>query len=117
MKQACIFYFSGTGNTWWVSNQLAAQLREQGIETSVFSIEKVPYDQADRLIDSRDIVGFGYPVYGSDVPYIMRQYLLQLSPGDNKLAFVFCTQWMFSGDGARAGGALLEESYSRKETR
>jgi ferredoxin len=55
------------------------------------------------LIASNDVVGFCYPVYGSRVPRIMREFVNRHTEAlkDKKL-IIFCTQMYFSGDGARA---------------
>jgi flavodoxin/Pyruvate/2-oxoacid:ferredoxin oxidoreductase delta subunit len=106
LKKIVIFYFSGTGNTWWVTGRLAEFLMEMGTATTYFSIEQVNTEQADYLIAECDIVGFGYPVYGSDVPEIMKDFMRRLAPFE-KVAFIYCTQWMWSGDGARVGTEFL----------
>ena len=96
-----LFFFSGTGNTRWVAQRLTETLRSKGLEVSAHSIEAVDASEADRLIRDADIVGFGYPVYGSDIPLPMKRFLTALSPAPGKEALVFCTQWLWSGDGAR----------------
>lgn len=96
-----MFFFSGTGNTRWVAQRLADNLRSKGLDVSVHSIEAVDACAADQLIGDADIVGFGYPVYGSDIPLPMKRFLTALSPAPGKDALVFCTQWLWSGDGAR----------------
>jgi NAD-dependent dihydropyrimidine dehydrogenase PreA subunit len=80
---------------------LAGCLRSAGVEAEVISIECVSIAEADLLIGKADIVGFGYPIYGSDIPLPMKRFLAELSPAPGKAAVVFCTQWLWSGDGAR----------------
>ncbi|HSW36302.1 MAG TPA: EFR1 family ferrodoxin [Candidatus Limnocylindrales bacterium] len=106
-KNAVIFYFSGTGNTWWVSEELARLLGERGMKVQPYSIEKLKPGEADRLIQDCDLAGFGYPIYGSDLPLIMKDFITELRKVDQKLAFVYCTQWLWSGDGARVGATFL----------
>jgi flavodoxin len=48
MKKAVIFYFSGTGNTWWVSEKLGRYLAEKGFSVEVHSIEKISAFDADK---------------------------------------------------------------------
>jgi ferredoxin/flavodoxin len=100
MKDAVIFYFSGTGNTWWISNRIAEALESKEISASTVSIEKISADEANDLIYKSEFVGFGYPIYGSDIPEIMKDFLDSLEEMDMKSTFVFCTQWGYSGDGA-----------------
>jgi ferredoxin len=40
----------------------------------------------------------------------MKDFLLALGPHPGKHVFVFCTQWMYSGDGARAATRYLRHS-------
>ena len=108
MKKAAIFYFSGTGNTWWVSERLGQYLKEKGFDVAVHSIEKVAGEDADRIVRECDLLGIGYPTYGSDLPENMKAFIRYLIPVRQKTAFVFCTQWLWSGDGARIGGSHLQ---------
>ncbi len=63
----------------------------------------------DILIRGADTVAFCYPVYGSRVPRLMREFITA-----NRMLFegkdlvIFCTQMIFSGDGARCLTDLLE---------
>ena len=102
------FYFSGTGNTWWVSQQLVDTLIANQAEASAISIESVTPNEADFHIASADIVGFGYPIYGSDLPQNMKDFIERLSEVQAKPTFVYCTQWLWSGDGARVGSSFLK---------
>jgi len=106
MKVA-MFYFSGTGNTWWVTNKLRQALEECGWNVTTHSIESIAPNAVAELVGSADVVGFGYPVYGSDVPPIMKDFMRRLPVVDAKTTLVYCTQFLWSGDGARAGGALI----------
>ncbi len=104
-----IFYFSGTGNTWWVSNEIVLQLEKLGHSARAFSIEALPVNEVKELIQDSDIVGFGYPIHGSDLPVPMKNFIEQLPVVSTKQAFVFCTQWLWSGDGAAVGGTMLHD--------
>ncbi|MBT9154941.1 MAG: hypothetical protein DDT39_01627 [Firmicutes bacterium] len=107
MPKASIFYFSGTGNTWWVANELAAALSQRHIEASAYSIEQIVAGRAAELVAASDLVGFGYPIYGSDLPLPMQRFIAEIEVHHVKTAFVFCTQWLWSGDGASLGASLL----------
>ena len=104
-----IFYFSGTGNTWWVSQELVRQFEKLGRTARAYSIEAVSADEAEALISAASITGFGYPVHGSDLPLPMKDFIESMPEGAGKQAFVFCTQWLWSGDGASVGGTMLHE--------
>jgi len=101
MHKAVILYFSGTGNTWWVADQIKKQLDARGINADTVSIDTVDTKKADWWIKASDIVFFGWPVYGSDLPAPMKRFidgLLTIEKG--KHVHTFCTQMAFSGDGA-----------------
>ncbi len=108
-KDVVILYFSGTGNTWWVSEELVRQLKKLGRPARAYSIETITVEEALELIQGSEIAGFGYPIHGSDLPVPMKDFIAQLPVMPGKKAFVFCTQWLWSGDGAAVGGALLRE--------
>lgn len=98
-----LFVFSGTGNTRFAAQAIAK--RFEGETVKLRSIEH-HRDDAQKDIDDSDLVGIGYPIYGSDLPKIVKTFVASLA-GKSKPAFVFCTQLLFSGDGAAVGGRLL----------
>jgi len=107
VDRVAIFYFSGTGNTWWVANELTDEIRTSGCLVTTQSIEVVDQATAHRLVAEADVIGFGYPIYGSDLPIPMKRFISELEGVAGKRGFVFCTQWLWSGDGARLGAELL----------
>ena len=113
MKKIAAFYFSGTGNTWWVSQRLAHSLKALGATATFYSIEELSIGSANRLIADCNFVGFGYPVYGSDVPAIMKDFMGRLNPAE-KDTFLYCSQWLWSGDGARIGTEFIDRSFRVK---
>ena len=114
MKKMMLFYFSGTGNTWWVSERIAAALKEKGIETSAHSIEQVSAAQARIFLADADMVGFGFPIYGSDVPRIFLRFLKALlEQTQGKDTFGYVTQLGWSGDGFNFLRGLVESKGYR----
>jgi len=107
-----IFYFSGTGNTAWASRKLAAFLEEGGMPATAVSIEGLSPGEAESLADGSSHIFFGYPIYGSDVPEPMKDFLRSLPPLGLRVFGGFCTQEMFSGDGVRVMGHFLRVSQS-----
>jgi len=88
-------YFSGTGNT-----KYAAELFSGRMGGRCFSVE----DDADFAAEIKacDTVAFCYPVYGSRVPLIMREFAVKhMDALQGKKLIVLVTQTIFSGDGAR----------------
>ncbi|MDR3011889.1 MAG: flavodoxin domain-containing protein, partial [Chitinispirillales bacterium] len=89
-------YFSGTGNSKHI-----VELFGRNMGVRCFSIEEdINFSQ---LIASNNTVVFCYPIYGSRVPRIMREFVKKyMEYLKGKKVIIFCTQWIFSGDGARA---------------
>ncbi|MHA1109894.1 MAG: EFR1 family ferrodoxin [Promethearchaeota archaeon] len=99
-----VFYFSGTGSTWWAINQfkIIAETRNHTVE--LYSIEKSEEFNLRDIFSRVDIGGFAYPIYGSDLPQIMKTFLtthIKNLESDRKIpVLVINTMLLFSGDGA-----------------
>lgn len=106
----CILYFSGTGNTWWVSKKLTEELINKGRTAEYHSIELLDIQEASALINDSDMIIFAYPIYGSCVPEPMKKFIDNLQkPIKPKRTGIFCTQMAFSGDGAWHYHKILEQ--------
>lgn len=106
----CIFYFSGTGNTWWAVNKLADELSNKGRTTEIHSIELTDVEMASKLIEQSEVIVFAYPIYGSSLPLPMKKLIDNLQKlSKPKKTCIFCTQMAFSGDGAWYYHKSLEE--------
>lgn len=114
-----IFYFSGTGNTWWVMNKIKEQLLDKKHQVTTHSLESTFVKDEKKVkgaINESDIVGFGYPIYGSDIPMNFMSFIDNLPKMDKKIAFVFTTMLLFSGDGAIvAKRRLKKRGYKVKQ--
>lgn len=91
-----MIYFSATGNSRFIARVFAKEMN-----CACHSIE----EQVDfaTLIAAADIVGFAYPIFGSRMPAILRDFVKKNAELiQTKELAVFCTQMAFSGDGARA---------------
>ena len=105
MLKVAIFQFSGTGNTYYISTKIQEEIREKRIICDFYAIESL--NESNHLVDHYDVIGLGYPIYGSSIPRIVRKWIDGLRFRTDKRGFVFCTQMMFSGDGAAYGARLL----------
>jgi len=96
-------YFSATGNTKYIAELFSSKMdaKCRTIEADVdFSCE----------IKEHDVITFCYPIYGSRVPRIMREFAFRYKAElDGKKIVIFVTQVMFSGDGARVFTDLLKD--------
>lgn len=96
-----VIYFSGTGNSKYIAQQFAKRMHTQAYDIE----QKLKFDE---LFEKEDTIAVCYPIYGSCVPLIMRKFVAKYKNcfQDKKL-IIFCTQMLFSGDGARAFTRLL----------
>ncbi|MDD2715345.1 MAG: EFR1 family ferrodoxin [Candidatus Wallbacteria bacterium] len=98
-----IFYFSGTGNTWWAAGQLATRLHDRDCEVTVQSVENplISDEQLlSRTLSEADQIVLGYPIYCSDAPAPVKDFVKKLPRfAKRKNISIFCTQNSFSGDG------------------
>ncbi len=97
-------YFSGTGNTKHCAEYLLKLLDENA---QAYSIEN---ETVSNAIKSSDELVFAYPVYYSDLPKIVRDFIVENSHlWKNKKIFVIATMGLFSGDGAGCGARLFKK--------
>lgn len=120
--KAVIFYFSGTGNTWWVSTQLKEGLEKRSCSVDMYSLENSVLRENNfvlEAIENADHVIIGFPIYGSAMPLNMREFVANLpTPSKPRPFAAFCTQAAFSGDGGvyfkkevEAKGYEFRQSY------
>lgn len=101
-------YFSGTGNTKHCVSKLVSELDKNA---KTLSIEK--FNASKELLAHNDIV-LGYPIYYSNLPKIMHDFLLQnakLFSGKN--VFIVTTMGLFSGDGSGCAARILRKSHAK----
>ena len=91
-----IYYFSGTGNSRWVAEQIAKQTNDE-----VQSIPTVLKNGAPATVAANERVGVVFPVYAWGVPSIVEKFCKRLSIQPGAYAFAVCT----CGD--EAGKAIL----------
>lgn len=66
-----IFYLSGTGNTRWVAERLAAALEEKAVDVAEITDNEFKFQESDYL-------GFCFPVHGWRPPRLMLDFVSQL---------------------------------------
>ena len=97
-------YFSGTGNTrHWVETFVGC-CDDTG---EAISIEN---PGSGRLLSEHDFIVFGYPVYYSNIPKIVGDFISNhKSCFQNKKIFIIATMGMLSGDGAGCAARMLKK--------
>ncbi len=97
-------YFSGTGNTKHCVETFAKQYEEK---LSAVSIED---EDVLAQIASHDTLVFGYPVYFSNTPKIVRDFMENYGACFyGKRIFIIATMGLFSGDGSGCAARPLEK--------
>jgi ferredoxin len=79
-----IYYFSGTGNSYYVASYLAQKL----------SAEMKPiirYKDKEEIISEASIVGLVFPIYDFKAPEIMYQFINRLQTPEDTYFFAVCT--------------------------
>lgn len=112
-----LFYFSGTGNTWWTSSQLKMELENLGHTIEMYSLENPIMEEEGfvfQKIKEADHIIIGYPIYGSDLPANMKEFVNNLPDvSDSKGFSAFCTQASFSGNACIYFKQKIEEKGYR----
>lgn len=97
-------YFSGTGNTKHCVYRFV-----NGIDT-VAKVLEIENSETIHYIENEDIIVFGYPVYYSNLPKIVRDFIDDnKSVWQNKKVFIISTMGLFSGDGAGCAARLFKK--------
>ena len=114
-----IFYFSGTGNTWWVVKKFSEISESRGHVVKYISLESdilMNSEKIKEILSHSDLMGIAYPIYGSTMPAIMWDFLEKLtnlvenySINPPSQSFVLTSMMMFSGDGALVAGKKLKK--------
>lgn len=109
MKDIAIFYFSGTGNTWYASKKLENYFIQSGVDAKSYSVDTLNERESNNIVSKSDLVVLGYPIYASNIPAPMVKFIQGLKDHPDKMSAIFCTQMMFSGDGARVCDSLIQK--------
>lgn len=92
-----IIYFSGTGNTQLVSDQLSIKLSNKGHNVELLSIENI--SDISQINFNNKIVGFGFPIYKLTYPDIFINFIESLNTTLNENpVFLFSTYARFEAN-------------------
>lgn len=97
-------YFSGTGNSKYCVEYILTRLDSRG---NAYAIEN---DGIAAGIKSCDEIIFAYPVYYSNLPKIVREFITSNAAlWRDKKIFIIATMGLFSGDGAGCSARLFKK--------
>ena len=109
-----IFYFSGTGNTYWAASQLAEATGEPLTDLANTTHASFTLHEGERI-------GFCFPVHGWQPPAIVRSFIrrLDLRHSEGHFCYALCTCGDETGEAMtifkrclKAKGLVLHSAYS-----
>jgi len=105
-----IGYFTSTGNTLWLGLKAKEMMEKQGHTVKLFEIMK----EGDAFATEEcDLTGFFYPVWGSNPPDPLVDYLNAMPEGKGKKLFFVGNCCAFTGDtGLRWKNILEKKGYA-----
>jgi len=104
-----IFYFSGTGNTELIAEEIAKRLQAKSHSIELISIEEL--EKIKRASLENKIVGFGFPVYKLTYPDIFDRVLPEISNiAEKSKCFVFSTYTRFAANALYDFSRRLDQS-------
>ena len=83
MKKS-IYYFSGTGNSFFVAKSLANQMK-----AALKPIEA--YESLDKIDLESEIIGLVFPVYHQGLPLIVKRFVKKIQNFGGHYIFAVCT--------------------------
>ncbi len=105
-------YFSGTGNTKWVSSNFTEKMNTKGNNVLNKSIEEITVDEVSEIISDYEYLLISYPAYGNYMPLFLEDYLKRLaSKGkmNNIKGISIDVQGMYAADGVLAVKWFFDE--------
>jgi len=97
-------YFSGTGNTKHCVEEFVGDFDDNA---EIVSLENI---KAIALLKADDFIVLGYPVYFSNMPKIVRDFIVENKNSfRDKKVMIIATMALFSGDGAGCSARILKK--------
>ena len=82
-EKAVIYFFSGTGNAKFASEEIKQNLEQLGLNCYVFNIAKK--DLRVKKPEDATLLGFCYPTHGFNAPPIMLRFLFEFPRGKSRI--------------------------------
>ena len=106
-----IFYFSGTGNTRWVAEQIAKAIGEE----LVFIPDMIREERYKFELSEGERIGFCFPTHGWQPPHIVRHFIKQLEFNSASSVFnYFCWALTTCGDNTGETMTILNKDLQKK---
>ena len=105
-----IFYFSGTGNTRWVAEQIAKAIGEE----LVFIPDMIREGRYKFELSEGERIVFCFPTHGWQPPHIVRQFIKQLEYSASSVFNHFCWALTTCGDNTGETMTILNKDLQKK---
>lgn len=107
-------YFSGTGNTKHCIEKFITAVSSDKKRLSRHTPQLISIEEPDRATEalktSQDMVIFAYPIYYSNLPKIVRDFIVENKDiWRGKKIFIICSMGPFSGDGAGVSARIFRQ--------
>lgn len=109
MKKSVIYYFSGTGNTEYVSELLGSSLKAYRHKTSLVRMEDVIAGRIDSEISDVDYLGLAFPIYGLGAPSIVADFIDAVSLRGSPEVFICMTGADYIGLNHNASSRIVRK--------
>ncbi|MCQ2087178.1 MAG: EFR1 family ferrodoxin [Bacilli bacterium] len=86
-KKCLLIYYSGTGNTKYVTNNLENKLIEANFDVEVYRINPSKLEILE--FSKYDIIGVGYPIYGFNMPGVVHKFFKKQKFNKGQQVFVY----------------------------
>ena len=104
-----IFYFSGTGNTRWAAEQLAAATQEK-----LYFIPEELKTACEYTLEENERIGFCFPIHGWQPPHIVREFISRLTLHCKALAAHYAYALCTCGDSTGLAMKMFSEELAKK---
>ena len=90
-KNAVIYYWSGTGNSYRVSTWMAKIIEEKGFNIRILSIDKEKSIEENKS-EYEDLIGIVFPTHGFTAPWHILKFVWSLPQNNSKHVFCVATR-------------------------
>ena len=104
-----IFYFSGTGNSLWIVQQLVNEMQERAIDIA----KVLNQDKHEYALCKGEKIGFVFPIHGWKPPQLVRRFIETLScETDITTHYIYAI--VTCGDDVGCGITIMEKALQSK---
>lgn len=86
-NKCLLIYYSGTGNTKYITEKLEKSLVTEGFEVENYRINPLKLEKLD--LTKYDLIGIGYPIYGFNMPGVVHKFFKKQKFMANQRVFVY----------------------------